>query len=95
MSRGGWAVVIGAVAAVAVAAKKKRRRSGYRSPGVYVEEVPSSQLPIAGVGTSIAAFRKRLKRAREAYSQAVASGAKPIEAVGTAVAAFVGSGVVE
>ena len=90
MSRGGWAVVIGAVAAVAVAAKKKRRRSGYRSPGVYVEEVPSSQLPIAGVGTSIAAFRKRLKRAREAYSEAVASGAKPIEGVGTAVAAFVG-----
>jgi phage tail sheath protein FI len=82
-------IVVGAVA-VAVAAKKKRRRSGYRSPGVYVEEVPSSQLPIAGVGTSIAAFRKRLKRAREAYSEAVASGAKPIEGVGTAVAVFVG-----
>ena len=90
MSRTGWAVVIGAVAAVAVAAKKKRRRSGYRSPGVYVEEVPSSQLPIAGVGTSIAAFRKRLKRARDAYNQEVASGSKPIEAVGTAIAAFVG-----
>jgi phage tail sheath protein FI len=90
VSRTGWAVVIGAVAAVAVAAKKKRRRSGYRSPGVYVEEVPSSQLPIAGVGTSIAAFRKRLKRARDAYDQEVASGSKPIEAVGTAIAAFVG-----
>ena len=91
MSRRGFAVVIVAVAAVAVAAKKKRRsRSGYRSPGVYVEEVPSSQGPIEGVGTSIAAFRKRLKRAREAYNQEVASGAKPIEAVGAAVAAFVG-----
>src|SRR4051812_6940487 len=28
----------------------------YLSPGVYVEEVPSSVRPIAGVGTSTAAF---------------------------------------
>jgi uncharacterized protein len=28
----------------------------YLSPGVYVEEVPSSAAPIAGVSTSIAAF---------------------------------------
>ena len=54
MSRGGWALVIGAVAAVAVAAKKKRRRSGYRSPGVYVEEIPPTPRPIEGVGTSTA-----------------------------------------
>ena len=92
MSRGRWALVIGAVAAVAVAAKKKRRRSGYRSPGVYVEEIPATNRPIEGVGTTVAAFRvrERLKRAREAYGQEVASGSKPIEAVGTAVAAFVG-----
>ena len=28
----------------------------YRSPGVYVEEVPASVRPIAGVGTSTAGF---------------------------------------
>src|SRR6266568_1483679 len=28
----------------------------YRSPGVYVEELPSAVKPIAGVGTSTAAF---------------------------------------
>src|SRR5262245_45259475 len=28
----------------------------YLTPGVYVEEVPSSQAPIEGVGTSVAAF---------------------------------------
>jgi hypothetical protein len=30
--------------------------AGYKSPGVYVEEVPSGSAPIAGVGTSTAAF---------------------------------------
>jgi len=59
VSRGRWALVIGAVAAVAVAAKKKRRRSGYRSPGVYVEEIPATNRPIEGVGTTVAAFRVR------------------------------------
>jgi hypothetical protein len=28
----------------------------YLTPGVYVEEVPSSQAPIEGVGTAVAAF---------------------------------------
>ena len=28
----------------------------YLSPGVYVEEVPAAQRPIAGVGTSTAGF---------------------------------------
>ena len=40
-------------------ARKKRRkrgnRSGYRSPGVYVEEVPSGARPLEGVGTAVAA----------------------------------------
>jgi phage tail sheath protein FI len=31
-------------------------RAAYYAPGVYVEEVPSAQQPIAGVGTSTAAF---------------------------------------
>ncbi|GJL74453.1 phage tail sheath C-terminal domain-containing protein [Nitrosomonas sp.] len=31
-------------------------RLSYSSPGVYVEEIPSAQQPIAGVGTSTAAF---------------------------------------
>jgi phage tail sheath protein FI len=31
-------------------------RLSYSAPGVYVEEVPSAQQPIAGVGTSTAAF---------------------------------------
>jgi len=31
-------------------------RTAYFAPGVYVEEVPSAQQPIAGVGTSTAAF---------------------------------------
>src|SRR6266571_1857341 len=30
--------------------------SAYKSPGVYVEEVPSAVRPIAGVGTSTAGF---------------------------------------
>lgn len=30
--------------------------SRYLSPGVYVEEVPSSHRPIEGVGTAVAAF---------------------------------------
>src|SRR5262245_5485713 len=30
--------------------------TAYLTPGVYVEEVPSSNKPIEGVGTSIAAF---------------------------------------
>ena len=78
-------LVVAAVAAVAAVAKK------YLTPGVYVEEVPSSPRPIGAVGTSTAArVRERLKRAREAYSQEMASGSRPIEAVGTAIAAFVG-----
>ena len=38
--------------------KRKRRGKGggYRSPGVYVEEVSSGARPIEGVGTSVAAF---------------------------------------
>jgi phage tail sheath protein FI len=42
-----------------MAKKGKRRRKGggsYRSPGVYVEEVPSGSRPLEGVGTAIAAF---------------------------------------
>ena len=79
-------LIAAGVVGVAVAVAKK-----YLSPGVYVEEVPSSPRPIGAVGTSTAArVRERLKRAREAYSAEVASGARPIEAVGTAVAAFVG-----
>jgi len=31
-------------------------RTTYRAPGVYVEEIPSARQPIAGVGTSTAAF---------------------------------------
>ena len=31
-------------------------RLTYSAPGVYVEEIPSAQQPIAGVGTSTAAF---------------------------------------
>jgi len=30
--------------------------SNYKAPGVYVEEIPSAQQPIAGVGTNTAAF---------------------------------------
>lgn len=42
-------------------ARRRRRRSGqasggYRSPGVYVEEVPAGARPIEGVGTAVAAF---------------------------------------
>jgi len=38
--------------------KRKRRGKGggYRSPGVYVEEVSSGSRPIEGVGTAVAAF---------------------------------------
>ena len=35
---------------------KRGRKGKYLSPGVYVEEVPSSSKPIEGVGTSVAAF---------------------------------------
>ena len=35
---------------------KRGRRSKYLDPGKYVEEVPSGNKPIEGVGTSIAAF---------------------------------------
>jgi hypothetical protein len=35
---------------------KRGRRRKYLSPGVYVDEVPSSNKPIEGVGTSVAAF---------------------------------------
>lgn len=42
-------VVAGVVGAAVVVAKK------YLSPGVYIEEVPSSPRPIEGVGTSTAA----------------------------------------
>jgi phage tail sheath protein FI len=34
----------------------KMARTTYRAPGVYVEEIPSARQPIAGVGTSTAAF---------------------------------------
>ena len=38
-------------------AKHKRSKKGtYLTPGVYVEEVPSANKPIEGVGTSVAAF---------------------------------------
>ena len=38
--------------------KKKRKKSsrGYRSPGVYIEEVSSGSKPSEGVGTAVAAF---------------------------------------
>ena len=36
--------------------RKRRNRSGYRSPGVYLEEVPSGARPLEGVGTAVAAF---------------------------------------
>jgi hypothetical protein len=35
---------------------KRGRRSKYLSPGKYIEEVPSGNKPIEGVGTSTAAF---------------------------------------
>jgi phage tail sheath protein FI len=35
---------------------KGSRKSTYLTPGVYVEEVPSANKPIEGVGTSVAAF---------------------------------------
>jgi len=35
---------------------KRGRRPRYLSPGKYVEEVPSGNKPIEGVGTSVAAF---------------------------------------
>jgi phage tail sheath protein FI len=38
-------------------AKHKRSKQGtYMAPGVYVEEVPSANKPIEGVGTAVAAF---------------------------------------
>jgi len=48
---------------------KRGRRSKYRSPGAYVEEVSSGSRPIEAVGTSTAAFvgeapRKRSRRRR-------------------------------
>lgn len=49
MTRTGW-VFIG-IAAVTIAAVARK----YLTPGVYVEEVPSSPRPIEGVGTSTAA----------------------------------------
>jgi len=53
---------------MASARRRRRRRSGrssgrYRSPGVYVEEVPSGARPIEGVGTSVAAFVGMARRA--------------------------------
>jgi uncharacterized protein len=36
--------------------KRKRSSGGYRSPGVYIEEVSSGSRPIEGVGTAVAAF---------------------------------------
>jgi hypothetical protein len=48
--------LVGAGIVVVVVAAKKRRRARYRSPGVYVEEVPAASKPIEGVGTSTAAF---------------------------------------
>jgi hypothetical protein len=44
---------------VAVGKKDKHKGSKkgtYLTPGVYVEEVPSANKPIEGVGTSVAAF---------------------------------------
>jgi phage tail sheath protein FI len=35
---------------------KGGKKGGYRTPGVYVEEVSSGSKPIGGVGTSVAAF---------------------------------------
>lgn len=35
---------------------KGSKKSTYLTPGVYVEEVPSANKPIEGVGTSVAAF---------------------------------------
>lgn len=37
--------------------KKRSKKGGaYRSPGVYLEEVPAGARPIGAVGTSVAAF---------------------------------------
>jgi hypothetical protein len=35
---------------------KKMARTTYLAPGVYVEEIPSAQQPIAGVGTNTVGF---------------------------------------
>lgn len=35
---------------------KGAKHSHYLSPGIYVEEVPSANKPIEGVGTAVAAF---------------------------------------
>lgn len=54
----------------------------YLSPGVYVEEVPSGSAPIAGVGTSIAAFIGTIDPAayesNETTTQAVGSSVAPV-----------------
>ncbi|WP_137123483.1 hypothetical protein [Segeticoccus rhizosphaerae] len=36
--------------------EKDKHKGTYLTPGVYVEEVPSANRPIEGVGTSVAAF---------------------------------------
>lgn len=59
----------------------------YLSPGVYVEEVPSGSAPIAGVGTSIAAFIGTVNPAAyqgkmETTIEVVGSSAAPV-ALGT------------
>ena len=36
--------------------RKRANRSGYRSPGVYIEEVPSGARPLEAVGTNVAGF---------------------------------------
>ncbi|AFY37034.1 phage tail sheath protein [[Leptolyngbya] sp. PCC 7376] len=58
----------------------------YLSPGVYVEEVPSGSAPIAGVGTSIAAFIGTINpsayQSDATTTQTVGSSAAPV-AIGT------------
>ena len=54
--------------------KRGKKSGGYRSPGVYVEEVSSGSRPIEAVVTSIAAFVgfAPLRPARAAVTLAVA-----------------------
>jgi hypothetical protein len=57
------------LAAKGIKQARRGRRRGYRSPGVYVEEIPSANKPIEGVGTSTAAFVGKAPRKKRRSSR--------------------------
>ena len=65
--------------------RKKKRRGGYQSPGVYVDEVSSGSKPIEGVGTAVAAFIGFARRQPVPAALAVAAALGAVVAVARAV----------